>query len=245
MGKVDLSKYIGGGKKKKKDKGNATKDVVVADIDALPEAQIDELPSGDDELRPVQVSTIKNESKGFKRIDNGNTVQPHENQNTVYRDSSGRIIDIDERRVELQQQRELQKDQQLKLEKRINQGEVQRREEERLQEQLKETRSNHLSRSDSEYNLFMKSRAHFDDPLLTFRATTSTSKEAKLNTGRPNYTKGVSPPNRFNIPAGAHWDGIDRSNGFEELIMRRRDEARAEKRNRTVDNAVDWSLELD
>ena len=79
--------------------------------------------------------------------------------------------------------------------------------------------------------------------LLTFVATTNTNPTSK--TGRPTYSKGISPPNRFNIPAGAHWDGINRSNGFEELVMRRRNEINAEKQNKKIHDGIELDLELE
>lgn len=243
MAKVDLSKYLGGGKKKKKQK--TSDNVIVTEQPVLPTANESEDINEDGELGPVQISEPRKESKGFRRIDNGGIVQPQESQETVYRDSSGRIIDIDEKRAEIEQQRKEEIQRKEQLEQQINQGDVQRIENKELSESIRRAQSNHLSRNDSEYNNYMKSRTHFDDPVLTFVATSSTNINPTSKTGRPIYSKGVSPPNRFNIPAGAHWDGINRSNGFEELVMRRRNEINAEKQNKKIHDGIELELELD
>ena len=241
MAKVDLSKYLGSGKKKKKQK--TSDNVIVTEQPFLPAANEVEDINEDGELGPVQISEPKKESKGFRRIDTGGMVQPQENQDTVYRDTSGRIIDIDEKRAEIEQHKEEEIQRKQQLEKQINQGDVQRIEKEELKKSIRRAQTNHLSPTDSEYNDYMKSRTHFDDPLLTFVATTNTNPTSK--TGRPTYSKGISPPNRFNIPAGAHWDGINRSNGFEELVMRRRNEINAEKQNKKIHDGIELDLELE
>lgn len=62
-----------------------------------------------------------------------------------------------------------------------------------------------------------------EDPMAAFLNTKpKTAKSKTTVTGKPQYT-GPSPhPNRFQIPPGHRWDGVDRSNGFELRLMRTR-----------------------
>jgi pre-mRNA-splicing factor CWC26 len=40
--------------------------------------------------------------------------------------------------------------------------------------------------------------------------------------------RGVAPPlNRYNIRPGRHWDGVDRSNGYEKQMFKQRNEKAA------------------
>ncbi|CAK9304379.1 unnamed protein product [Gordionus sp. m RMFG-2023] len=58
----------------------------------------------------------------------------------------------------------------------------------------------------------LREKVHEDDPLASvFKAKTPIIK-AK---GNPSKFKGNYKENRFNIPPGYRWDGVDRSNGFE------------------------------
>jgi pre-mRNA-splicing factor CWC26 len=65
-------------------------------------------------------------------------------------------------------------------------------------------------------------------------------KKAKSGEGkpvRPTY-KGPPPPsNRFGIPPGYRWDGVDRSSGFEKMYLERKNKAVA-----IQDEAYKWSV---
>lgn len=210
--------------------------------------------SEEEEDTPITLDPQTNvkENKGFKRIDTGAVVsnairtardsnsttdssstsgltlaeKPPE-QRTVYRDKSGRIIDIHARRANLAEQAkgkaEREKNQLLTL----NQGELQKIEDE--EQRARESVLKELGTNLSQYiqrlrEEKLKTASHFDDPMSAFADNTALLSSTRSKTGRFYYTKGVGPVNRYNIKPGFFWDGIDRSNGFEELAVRKRNE---------------------
>jgi len=65
-----------------------------------------------------------------------------------------------------------------------------------------------------------------DDPMARFLRKSFPEDDLTL-TGKPKYKGRAAAPNRFNILPGYRWDGVDRSNGFETRLMKRRNERMA------------------
>ncbi|KAI5954344.1 CWC26 [Candida jiufengensis] len=184
-------------------------------VDLLPQEELDE------ESKPITVSNIQ-ENKGFKRIDNGTITKPKSSssssskvkeqvvvkkpQETVYRDSSGRIIDIKEAEEEFNKRKQEQQDSRLKTE-------------------VKTSKSDQLMQESIKFK--SKLDSNFEDPIYAFMDEKKEVEDESKS--KYVYNKGVNLPNRFDIPAGYFWDGIDRSNGFEELMMRKINEQNYDK----------------
>ncbi|CAK7892745.1 pre-mRNA-splicing factor Cwc26p [[Candida] anglica] len=262
-----LAKYLSGGSKKdEKKKRKKKKDqvvepkpsVVVVDGGTLGGAVEDVSEEEPTDETPVQVDIQGEISafKGFKRIDGSERVIPVSEPlqesgpesvvvptkpETVYRDSSGRIIDIQARREQLKAKKLEEEKLELERKQALVETDLSRLQEKELQEKLRNANKFTISKDDVSYNARLQSEARFEDPMSSFqsKSTSKSGDDLFSKTGKPIYTKGISPANRFGISAGHFWDGIDRSNGFEELVMRKRNEVTQQKR---VD---DYELDLD
>lgn len=135
-------------------------------------------------------------------------------QETIYRDASGRIINVAMKRAELR--RKAEEEERKKAEELENsRGDVQKREKEARQKQLAGARDLGVARyaDDQELNAELKERERWNDPAMQFlsKGTTKSGKSAK---GKKTYV-GAFEPNRYGIRPGFRWDGVDRSIGFE------------------------------
>lgn len=133
-------------------------------------------------------------------------------EETVYRDATGRRIDISMRRQEARKELD-EKARKEEEEKEAQKGDVQRLEREKRKQELDEARFMPVARKidDEELNAEWKERDRWNDPAAQFLAS---KKEKKSASGKPVY-KGASTPNRYGIRPGYRWDGVDRSNGWE------------------------------
>lgn len=134
-------------------------------------------------------------------------------QETIYRDASGRIINVAMKRAEARRAAEEAKAK-AEREKEALMGDVQRREREERRAELAAAKMMPLSRTieDEELNAELRARQRWNDPAAQF--LTNKSGPGKSATGKPLY-QGPYPPNRYGIRPGHRWDGVDRSNGFE------------------------------
>jgi pre-mRNA-splicing factor CWC26 len=133
-------------------------------------------------------------------------------EETVYRDATGRRIDISMRRAEARREADA-KALREKEEKEAQTGDVQRALKAQRKEELEEARFMPLARhiDDEDLNAELKERQRWNDPAAMFIKEKAAGTSV---TGKPVY-KGAAPPNRYGIRPGYRWDGVDRGNGWE------------------------------
>ncbi|KAJ5715486.1 Bud13 [Penicillium malachiteum] len=134
-------------------------------------------------------------------------------QETIYRDASGRIINVAMKRAEA---RRAEEEKRLKEEeaREALMGDVQRQQRETRRQELQEIKAMPVARTieDEALNDELRERDRWNDPAAQF--LTQKKGPGASATGRPLY-HGSFQPNRYGIRPGHRWDGVDRANGFE------------------------------
>ncbi len=163
-------------------------------------------------------------------------------EETVYRDATGRRIDISMRRQEARREAEV-KAAKEREELEQQKGDVQRMAKEKRREELDEARFMTVARGvdDVEMNEELKERERWNDPAAQFLVR----KEGGGGKGKGKWTKqsykGAAAPNRYGIRPGYRWDGVDRGNGWEGERFKALNRV---ARNKELDYAVSDSREL-
>lgn len=210
----------------------AEKDAMRGDRDGedLPtvmgEVEMDEGDAGDDVrmesgakagLQTAEQTAAMMESQERRKKAEGavfkNSPQAALAQDTIYRDASGRIINVAMKRAEARKA-EAEKAEKEKQAREAQMGDVQRHERETRRQQLQEAKSMPLTRriEDEELNEELKGKQLWNDPAAGF--LTRMKGPGLSVTGKPLY-KGSFQPNRYGIRPGHRWDGVDRGTGFE------------------------------
>lgn len=165
-------------------------------------------------------------------------------EETVYRDATGRRIDISLRRAEARKELEAaEKREKEKLED--AKGDVQKAKEKERKELLEEAKFMPLARGvdDLEMNDELRSRERWNDPAAMFLSEKSsgggagTKGKGKSRSGKKTFD-GAAAPNRYGIRPGWRWDGVDRGNGWEGERFR---EMNRKTRNKDLDFA--WQMD--
>ncbi|KAF9788526.1 Pre-mRNA-splicing factor of RES complex-domain-containing protein [Thelephora terrestris] len=155
-------------------------------------------------------------------------------QETVYRDASGRKIDMKAEMAEAaRRKREAEEKEAKKME--WGKGLVQREEKEQERTLMEKERHKGFARraDDAELNEELKAKELWNDPAAAF-----ITKKRSKGPRRPEYTGPTPPPNRFGIKPGYRWDGVDRSTGFEQKYFQRQNE-----RKRQGAESYSWSVD--
>ena len=131
---------------------------------------------------------------------------------TIYRDASGRIINVQMKRAEARK-KAAEEAAKAAAEIEAQKGDAQRAEKEKRRVELSEAKFMPVARyaDDVELNEDLKERERWNDPAAGFLEK---KKEGKSVSGRPLY-RGPAAPNRYGIRPGHRWDGVDRGTGFE------------------------------
>ncbi|KAF4584210.1 pre-mrna-splicing factor cwc26 [Ophiocordyceps camponoti-floridani] len=142
--------------------------------------------------------------------------QTAQEQETVYRDATGRRIDISMKRAEARraaleaEQRELQAKEALK-------GEAQLEAARKRREQLSDAKAMAFARTadDEQMNKELREKERWNDPMAQFMQVEKKAGSGnKVSKRHPTYS-GAAAPNRYGIRPGYRWDGVDRGNGME------------------------------
>ncbi|KAI1272942.1 Pre-mRNA-splicing factor of RES complex-domain-containing protein [Xylaria sp. FL0933] len=201
----------------------AAESAVAADADEAPVMMSDGTYAGLQSGAAVSAQLARRraaERAEYERSTGGGKAKEAE---TIYRDATGRRVDVSMKRAELRREAEeaARKREEAELALR---GDVQIEEARRRREALDDAKVMALARhaDDEEMNAEMKAQVRWGDTMAAFvkpkdggggGGGAGTAKGARVK-GRPVY-KGAWAPNRYQIPPGYRWDGVDRSNGFE------------------------------
>lgn len=138
-------------------------------------------------------------------------------EETVYRDATGRRIDISMKRAEARKAAAEAEDK-AQLAKQALKGAVQMNDAQKKREQLEDAKLLPFSRSadDEGMNNELKQQERWNDPMLQFlRDKKNKGRPQKSATRRRPMYAGAVPPNRYGIKPGYRWDGVDRGTGLE------------------------------
>lgn len=169
---------------------------------------------------------------------------------TIYRDrTTGRKRDLQAEEAEQHRKNSEKARREAEIKAKyaeLSAGIVQNKEKkERLDEAVREMEKP-LARSkdDADLDEHLKSRELEDDPMIAYVRKKKSKKGSKTASGevipqRPVYRGATAPPpNRFGIPPGYRWDGVDRSNGYEKKLFDKQAEKTAIR-----EEAYRWATE--
>jgi len=190
----------------------------------------------------VSLETLRKEQEEIKRKAKLNKPLEEQSRNaqTIFRDKSGKMRDLDAEREEQSRKAGIkaEKDQKYAQWGRgLAQGQMQQQ---NVEDALRETQkplARH--RDDEELDRMLREKERDGDPMAALlRKKKANDNQRKGIKEKPRYKGPQPPPNRFNLMPGYRWDGVDRSNGFEQKRY-----SRIADKQAVQDIAYQWSVE--
>uniref|UniRef100_A0A4X1T144 BUD13 homolog n=1 Tax=Sus scrofa TaxID=9823 RepID=A0A4X1T144_PIG len=185
------------------------------------------------------LTDIQREQQELKKRDQETVALEAEFQyaETVFRDKSGRKRNLKLERLE--QRRKAEKDSERdELYAQWGKGLAQsRQQQQNVEDAMKEMKPLARYIDDEDLDRMLREQEREGDPMANF-IKKNKAKENKTKKVRPRYNGPAPPPNRFNIWPGYRWDGVDRSNGFEQKRF-----ARLASKKAVEELAYKWSVE--
>ena len=186
------------------------------------------------------VIDVQREHQELKKQDQDTTTlgAQFEFAETVFRDKYGRKRNL--KLEHLEQRRKAEKDSERdELYAQWGKGLAQSRQQQQNVEDAMKEMQKPLARyiDDEGLDRMLREQEREGDPMANF-IKKNKAKENKQKKVRPRYSGPAPPPNRFNIWPGYRWDGVDRSNGFEQKRF-----ARHASKKAVEELAYKWSVE--
>ncbi|XP_061557677.1 BUD13 homolog [Phycodurus eques] len=188
----------------------------------------------------ISSDVLRKEKEEARRRDGNNRELENASRHaqTVFRDKSGKKRDLESEREEQKRkagEKAAKDEKYAQWGKGLAQGQMQQQ---RLEDAVHEAQKP-LARNynDEDLDRMLREQEREGDPMA---AMLRRKKERKTHgvKEKPQYRGPLPPPNRFNILPGYRWDGVNRSNGFEQKRYTRIADKKA-----LQEEAYKWSVE--
>ncbi|KAL3971081.1 cohesin complex subunit SA-1/2 [Sarotherodon galilaeus] len=187
----------------------------------------------------VSVDILRKEQEENRRREKHNQPLEDESRNaqTIFRDKSGKRRDLDSERDEQKKkagEKAARDEKYAQWGKGLAQSQMHQQKLEDALHEAQKPLARH--RDDEDLDRMLREQEREGDPMA---AMLRRKKDRGTKTqDKPRYKGPAPPPNRFNIPPGYRWDGVDRSNGFEQKRYQRMADKKA-----VQEAAYKWSVE--
>ncbi|XP_040005631.1 BUD13 homolog isoform X3 [Xiphias gladius] len=186
----------------------------------------------------VSVDILRKEQEENRRRERNN--QPLEDQSrnaqTIFRDKSGKRRDLESEREEQKRkagEKAAKDEKYAQWGKGLTQGQMHKQKLEDALHEAQKPLARHYD--DEDLDRMLREQEREGDPMA---AMLRRKKDRTKTQEKPRYKGPAPPPNRFNILPGYRWDGVDRSNGFEQKRYTRIADKKAGQ-----EAAYKWSVE--